>query len=338
MKAKKKYPPLELLEAVTMEIPDAWTILKKLHDENGQGGISWDSRCYIPIGATLALVAEKFDNLDSAKAAQLAALAPWRISKEVFVMDPELEKTLYEQADEKLDIPSEALLNLPYQCFYVEITQMEGIKGFFAHIEDDVNTGEKELRLLVIYDDGRTAAVPIHLSAKTIEENLGVVYQIAQENAKNGGYSEDYRNWLLEIQEKIRDKYGKMVACLLQIVLYLCSVNSEISAHSEQAFITKRTSHIKDRYAEIRKWNVGIRTGAAIKKQRLQISTQGGSGTHSSPRIHTRRGHWHHFWTGQRGSEERKLVLRWVAPTVVGIPENEETPIVLHFTEKSPKA
>lgn len=35
-------------------------------------------------------------------------------------------------------------------------------------------------------------------------------------------------------------------------------------------------------------------------------------------RPHTRKAHWHHYWVG-KGRKE--LVLRWIAPTVVGTGE-----------------
>lgn len=58
----------------------------------------------------------------------------------------------------------------------------------------------------------------------------------------------------------------------LQLVLYVCASNAEISPNSEQALITKRSSTIKDRYAEIRKWDVGARYGAAIRQYRKKES------------------------------------------------------------------
>ena len=38
--------------------------------------------------------------------------------------------------------------------------------------------------------------------------------------------------------------------------------------------------------------------------------------THKPHRPHTRRGHWHHYWTGTK--DNRKLILKWTAPIFVG--------------------
>lgn len=120
----------------------------------------------------------------------------------------------------------------------------------------------------------------------------------------------------------------------LQLVLYVCASNAEISPNSEQALITKRSSTIKDRYAEIRKWDVGARYGAAIrqyrKKESLPVSDEKAHGTHASPRPHMRRGHWHNYWTDPKSDPgQRKLALKWTPPTIIGA--DEDAPVVLHI-------
>lgn len=109
--------------------------------------------------------------------------------------------------------------------------------------------------------------------------------------------------------------------------------NAEIVPNSEQSFITKRGATIKDKYSEIRKWDVGIRIGAAIRQKSASVekgeSIKTASG-HSSPRPHMRRGHWHHYWTGPRNvSENRRLILKWLSPMAVAATP-EDTPIVIH--------
>lgn len=37
----------------------------------------------------------------------------------------------------------------------------------------------------------------------------------------------------------------------------------------------------------------------------------------SPKRPHSRKGHWHHFWTGSKNSDNRKLELRWLSPTFI---------------------
>lgn len=38
---------------------------------------------------------------------------------------------------------------------------------------------------------------------------------------------------------------------------------------------------------------------------------------------HARRGHWHHFWIGKHETNERKLILKWVAPMFINGSEDD---------------
>ena len=115
--------------------------------------------------------------------------------------------------------------------------------------------------------------------------------------------------------------------------------NAEIAPDEEQKAITKRGVIIKDKYSEIRKWDVGFRTGSAIRlyeetEKLRNTENQNKNGSHASPRPHMRRGHWHHFWTGPKAKpKERKLILKWLSPMAVAA-DPEDAPIVFHKVEQ----
>lgn len=117
--------------------------------------------------------------------------------------------------------------------------------------------------------------------------------------------------------------------------LYLCAQNAEISPNKEQSTVYKRGKKIRDSYAEIRKWDVGVRIGASVKASVQSGASNSQSKEHSARdrhRPHMRRGHWHNFWTGSKSApSERKLVLKWVAPTFIG--ERDDTPVVIHHVK-----
>ena len=132
----------------------------------------------------------------------------------------------------------------------------------------------------------------------------------------------------------------------LQLVLYLCAENAELvpepsATGRESTPALKNVVTRKDRYSDIRRWDVGVRIGAAIRKYRSDVKIENSASSieeveskertgHASPRPHMRRGHWHHFWTGARKDAERKLVLRWIPPTFIG-KDVDTTPVVLHY-------
>lgn len=40
-----------------------------------------------------------------------------------------------------------------------------------------------------------------------------------------------------------------------------------------------------------------------------------------------RSGHWHHYWRGKRNSENRRLVVNWIAPVFINasLADDDET-------------
>lgn len=94
------YPPLRLLHRVAEVYPTAWAEMAMFHFENGVGELpSWPEWCYVPMGGALAITKTHhlLGPLDAPSSGEIydaqliAALAPWRRSKEVFVMDAEMQ-------------------------------------------------------------------------------------------------------------------------------------------------------------------------------------------------------------------------------------------------------
>jgi len=99
------------------------------------------------------------------------------------------------------------------------------------------------------------------------------------------------------------------------IVAYLCCKNAEIRT------VYKPPKEPGRRRSAATWHQVGYRIGAELRAYERAASErrphQGGT-----VRPHMRRAHWHHFWTGPRGGE-RKLVLKWVPPTMVALKNGE---------------
>lgn len=331
--------------------------MEKLHNDNGAKDLgSWEPWCYAPIAGGIA-VAANGNGVDSGNdilrymvitdGQRITALAPWRLSKEVFIIDKELEGMLYDQIQDDLDIPAEILLQLPFPCIYVQADDLtlgdHKYHGFFAHLENDIDTNDRELRLLFLSANGtETMGFPIHIDEKNLEDNMQRVFSIMKHNTEGTFLQDATRQFLDEW-----DDYSEQIILLrkaLQIVLYICSTNADISANEEQKNMVRRTKTtvIRDRYAEIRKWDTGIRVGNAVRRYRAkqqpgeQKKKPGENATHASPRPHIRRAHWHHYWTGKRDDQEnRKLILKWNPPAYVGIEKDlePELPVVLHIVQ-----
>ena len=337
MKLTNEFLPLQLLKHVSKRYPNAWEYMEQIHQSNGKdGNPSWPNWCYAPMAAALAIATQSDKTLFSqlravSDAQQIDALTSWRVSKEVFIINETLEETLFQQADDT-SVPANILMQIPYPCFYIQFTnfmfQGRAISGAFIHLEYDVKNSSTELRVLFVFADGNTLGFPIHVNAGKIENSEHITVQEAINAIGKDSPLGALRDMMQTENAAIKDALSKT----LQVVLYLCSQNAEIAPNKEQSTVYKRGRKIRDSYAEIRKWDVGIRIGAAIKSSNQSEPANDNVKNHSahaSPRPHMRRGHWHNFWAGSKSTpNERKLVLKWVAPTFIG--ELDETPVVIH--------
>ena len=353
-KNKLTYPPLTLLNDLVKEYPDIWRQAEDFHSKNGKDGLpAWPQWCYIPIAAGIAIATQgqSFANnpwglFNHMKRAQdITAVAAWRISKDVFVMDPDMEELLYEQEDD-IDLSPEIFLQLPYYCFYVQTSRLEipdfPIHGFFVHLEYDVNNGDRELRLLFLSQDGKiTMAFPIHIDEANIRASVVHTIKESHQNIRAPEMQMLRQNLFAQSKAENIERLEELLKKALQLVLYLCAQNKEVAANPEQRKM-KKAAVTKDRYAEVRKWDVGIRIGAAVRQYNVKKAetTQDKAPSdvvhkaHASPRPHIRRAHWHNFWTGPKDGD-RKLVLKWLAPSFVGT-NTDDTPVVIHKV-KTPK-
>ncbi len=134
-----------------------------------------------------------------------------------------------------------------------------------------------------------------------------------------------------------------------QILNYLSSTEPDI-CENEQTKVTykpkpKNTnkSRTEDKFSEIRKWDVGIRFGTAVRKWRLSEKAMPDSSDTEDTgettdrkqrknyrvRPHTRKAHWSHYWYGSGDNKVRRP--KWIAATFVNVGNNQEkTPVVIH--------
>ena len=342
--ARKKqpiYPPLDFLKKMSARYPGMWDEIEQFRALNGSSPrLSWEPWCYIPTIASLSILRQRFhfegdlhqlprDQIEAiaSMAAYFSALAPWRQSKEVYVMDEGMQELLFDQAGD-LSLDADILLRLSYPCFYIQFSPAvvfadEQYHGVFVHLDDNFVEHQQQLTLIFLRPDGEsTMIVPIHLEAKTISESMAITERLIMRT-------------LPDKASAVTQQF-ELLRRTMQLVLYICAQNAEITPSPEQVSHTKRSSAgvIVDRYAEIRKWDVGIRVGNAVRNYRRQQETMPVDDlvrTHASPRPHMRRGHWHHFWTGPKNKPaERKLILQWVTPTFVTASHKGDTPVVLH--------
>ena len=243
----------------------------------------------------------------------------WSKSKEIFDFDKDFLKELVKTPVE--EIPINSLKELPYNTFACTVND----EYIIVHKTYDTSlhpiTNKKiscEFIYLYIYDS-------------TIQKMLFFPLPLIDE-FKNADRLRDCYNNQKGVDDSIR---------YINMLMYLISDKGDIKENEKQKNITRRTTTTKNAVREIRKWDVGYRFGNAyrknnyerptIKQNKSEIKNSMSKGQGVRKRAHVRRGHWHKFWTGKRGSDEQKQIIRWVSPVAVNFDsDNENKPAVIH--------
>ena len=156
--------------------------------------------------------------------------------------------------------------------------------------------------------------------------------------------------------EELKNKHYYDISRILQLILYICSINKDVNENEEQKKIYRKSNGSpKDVFREVRKWDVGYRIGNTIRQYQhssKSVSDVSSSDNQSSEkkstakRPHSRKGHYHHFWVGSKKDNSRKLVLKWIAPmfinggqddivaTVHSVKSAKHTDLMLHQSKK----
>ena len=304
-------------------------------------GDAWPDWCGLPMSAVYAMMTEGVGvsvaaSVMGSRVAQLPDLTAallWTRAKVVYRFDPDLALALMSQTIDADDpVPMEIFYQLPHFCVYVEqpllIAERPHV-GFFAWMEFDVNSRTPELRLLFLDERHRTFSVPVIFSKdKTLDGSLCALQESAQ-----------LRSALIEpanletLAQTSENASMLEVASALQLVLYLCSDQADVP----ELEASRRTAHAAARQPRSARptqtVDVGFRVGAALRAARAAHPMEASeshipTGAHPAP--HVRRAHWHSFWMGAKGSDARRLTVRWLHPILVGATDREGLQTVVH--------
>lgn len=285
-------------------------------------------------------------------------LYSWRIHKQIYRFPNEMEIMLYNQ-DEGIDTPVGILQNLPYDCIYIETNNIsyndKSLLGFFVKRTDartNLN-GSMGYEFCIVYEDLTMTSFSIRYDENIMYDTsiydslVNTMLKDARLFDKTTGkiLSYDDPDVLETAKEIITDTFTNsdysILPQIMQLVLYICAENKEIEENTEQKKITRKPKdkkYIKDKYREVQIWDCGNKLSEKIRTFLVSdkhdndiIVSRNGSGVGKTKSPHSRRGHWHHFWTGKIGTDERKLILRWVAPTFVnGTPNTVNVNVVVN--------
>ena len=347
-----------LLATLNREYPQAWKRFDTFRAAKGKAIPDWPGWCFCPMNFAYAIVAEEADDsIDPVgSAGLLAAAAAWRVSQGVYVFDETVLQDLWRQPVSG-EIPSEVLLRLPEWGMYIlfpkpmlvyeaEGAEPQTVLGFFAYLDYDPETQTRTLRIVADSPTGFMQTVPIDLVG-TLDDSIKAcmaesIWQV-QGRESNPEHVEEVVAGISAEQPEIAKQARAVREPFLSVCLYLCADNADIEGTGSR----RRPVVVKTRHGPRmmvpdapKVWEVAYRTGAAIRKaqeEAVQYASKGGS--HAPPRPHTRRAHWHHYWTGPKAKPgaaqptERKLVLKWIPQLDINVDEEHALIPTIHEVE-----
>lgn len=255
------------------------------------------------------------DNIDEDRALAAEAFSTsyivntWAKSKQVYQFDAELELSLADS--DNIELPVRILDRLPHRTFYIDFAEngifKSNFHGTFIHIAPEQKG--YLVYIMRVKEDGRSMSGKIALVPQ--DDNYDEATFIFDKNDIPQNNADRNKDWQI---------FGFF---LINALLYLCADNNEIheSALTKQTY--RKSTRIRNKFSEVRKWECGYRYGTEIRKIKTTSDDKKETSSHASPASrktvikHVRRAHWHHYWVGKQNTDERKLILHWIPPTLV---------------------
>lgn len=305
--------PSHHLNAASKLYPNAWVQVEEMRQDKGKGLPDWPAWCFLPMAGYYAIVSSDAGvnalGLDLiGDVAKLAAVGTWRYTQGIYRFDDEVYQTIAGTVA-KGDMPVEVLYRLPEWCVYVETPGIENQYGFFAHLERDINTGRDELRIL-LDEEEKLYPVILHMGDWTVTE---AVDRAISEGAKQGQFNK--MHW--PVDDMVMQLSAIAHQCI-SLLLYLCSDEPDIERVENELPQRAKPTKTKKGWrlfppAKPKIWNVGREVAQQLQK----IPKAPTEATKNSPVPHIRRAHWHGYWTGKTGTNERKFIYKWLPPMVI---------------------
>jgi hypothetical protein len=266
------------------------------------------------------------------------------------------------KSTENLCITSDIYEKLPFFCFYIDLSEIKGIldfKGAWVVVVKDKNTKSIGINIYMVKGE----VCPTFFSYYSwIDFNGNESAELKAEDIpkspfiiRNDGMTENPDLPLDEIVENIRDgnrapyisagdqdPRNEIVIAILQIMQFIAMDASDISENENTKRTYKKSNSVKNKFSEIRMWDVGVRYGKAIKvaKQEFKKHVEREKSDNESKlreykerkptRPHIRRAHWHKYLVG-KGRQETKIM--WLAPIYV-CGDGKEIPVTIREVKK----
>ena len=226
----------------------------------------------------------------------------WRKNKISYKVDGELIKQFYEMTLPKTIIKDYAV-NQPADAYYIDVSDygdkiMKGLHGIFVTTYN--TNGMFIIRLTLLSPDNRDGDIYI-LHAGIPTDDIDILI--------------DDNNFSDSIASDVNPRY--LYRLLLNFFIYLHAANKdvEISERTRPNHLNPKSGIIKDKFRELKEFEVGVRYGSEIRKNKVRykyIGDREENANHEKRKLssHYRVAHWHRYWVGS--GDSKSLITKWV--------------------------
>ena len=312
-------PSQFLKEIEKNSIANVWRIVEK---QTGKGAHEmtlkdWIESCTFVMGRPLPGQPNITMNEEVARYFLVGnmCVAKWRLTKSIYRFNTTLlEELVHTDIRTIAEAPCSVFRCLPEPCVWVDMRGIRGIDGYFACVN-----GEELVRFVAKESRNSITFIPFNRTRIGAEILTNSDPQITAE-----------RDDCKFCEKPLPDDLIAVYASLL----YLCSDSPDFGDRKPPIYTPpKRTKTGWKEKSTAHVWNVGIRTGTAIKlfKEKSSIEyTENQEGSGRTKRPHIRRAHWHGYWTGHRYEpEQRKFIYRWIPAIPINVTDAASMPIVI---------
>lgn len=266
----------------------------------------------------------------------------WKYNKVVYEPDYDFSKALL--GTKKLRVYPELIKHIPFDTFYLDFSKngLFDYEGFFVQVKV-YDTGT--IRIVSLPTEKNFSNIPVG-EFKTNPSVYADAFWISYEkfSVENGMYYFDFdfnKDFILTSDSYNTQWFigglSNYRLFLLQLLMYLSSKEPDIIESPDTVNTYKPTVAIKNKYSEIRKWDIGCRYGEKIRcfeKNRRFQANNGEYSSQSSKRPHIRKAHWERYHTGKG---RKDIVSKWKGPIFINGDYNDITTNIHVVTNKAVK-
>ena len=190
--------PRELLIEMGQNFPEAWRLADEFRADQGKDLPIWDGGVFLPLAGWYAITChlfgvEKLSIFDGVTLDVLKGLffaGAWRPGQDIIRFDQDVYESLVQTPFEG-KLPADVFWRLPAWAVYIEAPGITTVEqqwdGFMAALEQDMNTGQRELRLLFLREGlplAQSYMAIIYLGPWDLEEALRRANETVDKNAQ----------------------------------------------------------------------------------------------------------------------------------------------------------